>query len=184
MNRALIIVDVQNDFIEGGALPVTGGNKIAYYIDDYVQKWGGQYDAIVATADDHEEGSDNGGHFSMFPDFKDSWPVHCVRGTPGSSLHKRIDELPLDSVFYKGHGRPDYSGFQGTNEDGKELSTWLIDNDITDIDVVGIAGEHCVRATALDGKRFGFNVRILPEYVASIGGTEATLKVIEELDRA
>jgi nicotinamidase/pyrazinamidase len=188
MRRALVVVDVQVDFCEGGRLPVAGGSVVALRIDEYIKQWGDQYEKIVFTKDWHNDLPDtNGGHFAVTqdPDYVSTWPVHCVAGTEGAFFKintiDAIDPKRTD-VFYKGEGRPDYSGFQGKNFDGTDLDKYLLDEGIDSIDVVGIAGDHCVRATALDGCDYGYEVRILPDMVASVGGTDATLAVIAEVE--
>lgn len=184
MRKALIVVDVQVDFCEGGRLAVAGGNLVAAGINDYVRRCGMMYDFIAYTRDHHKPWPDtNGGHFSEDPDFVDSWPVHCENNSTGALFHTEIRALPKTDrmVFYKGQGKPDYSGFQGENVQGEKLVEVLDANRISDVDVVGIAGDYCVKHTALDAKALGFNTRILPNLVASVGGTQATLDAIEEL---
>ena len=185
MTRALIIVDVQNDFVEGGALAVKGGTAVADRIADYIDNYGKQYVTIVFTKDWHKPWPHkNGGHFSETPDFVDSWPPHCQQGTDGALLDESLIRYPQNDyhVFLKGDGRPDYSGFQGVNYADESLYDWLVDSDVTEIDVVGIAGDYCVLQTALDGARNGFRVRILPQFVASVGGHEATMAAVKTLD--
>jgi nicotinamidase/pyrazinamidase len=189
MSRALIVVDVQIDFCEGGKLAVAGGNKVAEAISNYVFNFGGQYETIVYTMDWHQPWpAKNGGHFSATPDYKDSWPPHCEQGTDGAMLHPilgvSISDGPFHNyqIFRKGDGRPDYSGFQGVNYGDESLYDWLVDSDVTEVDVVGIAGDYCVLQTALDAKRNGFHTRILPQMVASVGGLEATMAAVKTLD--
>lgn len=183
---ALIIVDVQNDFCEGGALSVAGGNAIANSIAEFVTTQHRLYDHVVLTMDWHNPPpDDNGGHFGDPPDFVDSWPVHCVAGTHGAELHPALKHasLPFDAhhVFRKGQGKPDYSGFQGVNMEGVGLAEHLAKHGVQYIDVVGIAGDYCVKHTALDAKRLGFDVQILPGYVVSVGGDEATVAAWREV---
>jgi nicotinamidase/pyrazinamidase len=189
--RALIIVDVQNDFCEGGALAVAGGNQVANDINLYVHNELDKYNAIIFTRDWHNPLPDtNGGHFSDEPDYVDSWPVHCVAGTTGADLHPAILEAHdfvthkvARPVFYKGQGQPHYSGFQGRNHGGEGLAlrSWLNWEDIAELDICGIAGDYCVRHTALDAIALGYKVNLLPNLIASVGGTEATNKVLEEI---
>lgn len=195
MSSALIVVDVQNDFCEGGALAVVGGNTVASRIASYVEHLGGLYKEIVFTKDWHRPWPHlNGGHFSDTPDFVDTWPPHCEAYTRGSDLHpeilstvmwvagKRHDWSYGTHVFRKGMGRPDYSGFQGINDAMQPLHTFLHSSGIVDLDIVGIAGDYCVLQTAVDGKKFGYNsVNILPSLVASVGGSEATKKSLDTL---
>ena len=110
MSRALIIVDVQNDFCEGGALPVTGGADLAGEISEYVDAHHGQFDHVVATQDWH---IDPGAHFSEDPDLVDSWPPHCVAGTRGAELHPDLDPEYIQAYFRKGQFAAAYSGFEG-----------------------------------------------------------------------
>lgn len=163
MSRTLIVVDVQNDFCEGGSLGVTGGADLASRVNDLIGS--GDYGTVVATRDHH---IDPGSHFSDTPDFIDSWPRHCVAGTPGADLHEPLREAQFAAIFDKGEYDAGYSGFEGTSADDVPLADWLRQRNITEIDVCGIATEHCVRATALDGAREGFTVRVLSDLVAAV----------------
>lgn len=159
--RALIVVDVQNDFCEGGSLAVTGGAAVAAAISTLMN----EYETIVATRDYH---IDPGDHFSDDPDYVDSWPPHCVVHTDGVAFHRELDTEPLDAVFSKGAYSAAYSGFEGAQEDGTPLAQWLHDHHVTDVDVVGLAADHCVRATALDAARAGLGTRVLLNFTAAI----------------
>ena len=216
MSRALIIVDVQNDFCEGGSLPVAGGAALAGAISEYVDAHHGQFDHVVATQDWHV---DPGAHFSEDPDFVDSWPKHCVAGTRGAELHPDLDTEYIQAYFRKGQFTAAYSGFegllapddavptgdrkpgampvsgtsaggQGAGDDdagefaggdfaaGEEtigLDDWLQSHDVEDVVVVGIATDHCVKATALDGVQAGYSVTVL---------RDLTVGVAEDLDDA
>lgn len=163
MARALIVVDVQNDFCEGGSLPVTGGAAVAAAISRHMA--GSSYDAVVATRDYH---IDPGTHFSSTPDYVDTWPPHCVAGTPGASFHPELDVTTLEAVFSKGAHAAAYSGFEGRSSDGSSLVDWLRARSVTEVDVVGIATDHCVRATALDAARAGLSTRVLLELTAGV----------------
>jgi nicotinamidase/pyrazinamidase len=177
MGTALIVVDVQNDFCEGGSLAVAGGAAAAETIS--ALSAGGGYSHVVATRDHH---IDPGAHFSDTPDFKESWPPHCVAGTPGASFHPALDVVPIGEVFSKGEYSAAYSGFEGASRDGKSLETWLREHDVTDVDVVGIATDYCVRATALDAARAGFGVRVLLDHTAGIAraSVDSTLRDFDE----
>ncbi|SEF26409.1 nicotinamidase/pyrazinamidase [Amycolatopsis pretoriensis] len=178
MGTALIVVDVQNDFCEGGSLGLPGGAAAAAGISKQAAEGG--YSHVVATRDNH---IDPGDHFSETPDFKDSWPVHCVAGTPGASFHPALDIVPIGEVFSKGEYSAAYSGFEGAARDGKSLETWLREHDVTDVDVVGIATDFCVRATALDAARAGFGVRVLLDL--TVGGSQPTVDAtIADFDEA
>ncbi|OLF17523.1 isochorismatase family protein [Actinophytocola xanthii] len=163
MANALIVVDVQNDFCEGGSLAVAGGAVVAAAVSQLIQA--GEYDHVVATRDYH---LDPGGHFSEAPDFVDSWPPHCRAGTPGASFHPELDVAGLEAVFSKGAHAAAYSGFEGATPDGTALATWLRAHDVSAVDVVGIATDHCVRATALDAVREGFSTTVRLELTAGV----------------
>ncbi|WP_406163033.1 isochorismatase family protein [Streptomyces sp. NBC_01005] len=184
MRRALIIVDVQKDFCEGGSVPVKGGADRAAAIAELVRRADGQYAFVVATRDHH---IDPGAHFSENPDFQDSFPVHCVVGSEGGEFHPdfapAVDSGHVDEVFFKGAHSASKSGFEGSAQDGTMLSAWLKARDIADLDVVGIATDHCVKATALDGVRAGFTVRVLLDYTAGVAA-DTTRTAIAELRRA
>jgi nicotinamidase/pyrazinamidase len=162
--RALIIVDVQNDFCEGGSLAVAGGASVAGAITALLAGPDGRWAHIVATRDHH---IDPGAHFAEVPDYVDTWPPHCVAGTPGMELHPALDTDRVEAVFDKGEHRAAYSGFEGRSA-GIGLAAWLRMRDITDIDIVGLTTDHCVRATALDAVREGFRTRVLLDHTAGV----------------
>ena len=172
MSRALIVVDVQNDFCEGGSLAVTGGTAVAAAITEHVRSAG--YDHVVATRDHHV---DPGHHFAEHPDFLETWPAHCVVGTGGVELHANLEREALEAVFDKGEYAAAYSGFEGT-ADGVPLADWLRGHGVDAVDVVGIATDHCVRATALDAVGNGFATRVLLPLTAGVAeaSTEAALE--------
>jgi nicotinamidase/pyrazinamidase len=180
MSRALIVVDVQNDFCEGGSLAVAGGADVAFRIGELLHHWHEadpderDYAYVVATRDHHIE---PGGHFSADPDYRESWPPHCVVGTDGVSFHPNLDPQPFDSIFDKGEYAAAYSGFEGKNHDGTTLADWLRSNGVTGVDVCGIATDYCVKATALDARREGFETRVLTHLTAGVapGTTDAAL---------
>ncbi|MCW4352140.1 nicotinamidase [Hoyosella sp. YIM 151337] len=166
--RALIVVDVQNDFCEGGSLAVQGGAAIAGEISALIADTADTevgYDMIVATRDYH---IDPGDHFSDSPDFVDSWPVHCKVGTEGSEFHPDLELQRVEAVFSKGEYTAAYSGFEGATSDGIPLADWLRNHQVTSVDVVGIATDHCVRATALDAARAGLDTRVLLDYTVGV----------------
>ena len=183
MSRALIVVDVQNDFCEGGSLAVTGGADVAFRIGDLLHKWQ-QADAedrayahVVATRDHH---IDSGDHFSDDPDFDHSWPPHCVVGTDGVSFHPNLDPQPFDAIFDKGEYAAAYSGFEGKTHDGTRLADWLRAHGVTSVDVCGIATDYCVRATALDAVRSGFSTAVLTDLIAGVA-PDTTERALAEL---
>lgn len=182
--RALIVVDVQNDFCEDGALAVTGGAAVARAISAYVRTADEVYDVVVATRDWHAPLPDtNDGHFAVDdePDYVTTWPVHCVAGTAGAEYHPDL-ALPAGTVHVvKGESRQDYSGFSGriVDEDGVSLATALADRGITGVDVVGLATDHCVRATALDASAAGFDVAVLTDLTAAVAAPTAVAALTE-----
>ncbi|MFD5191808.1 isochorismatase family protein [Streptomyces sp. NPDC058357] len=184
MRRALIIVDVQKDFCEGGSVPVKGGADRAAAIADLVRRPDEQYAFVVATCDHH---IDLGAHFSDHPDFQESFPVHCVVGSEGGEFHPdfapAVESGHVDEVVFKGAHSASKSGFEGFTQDGTTLSSWLKARGITALDVVGIATGHCVKATALDGVRAGFTVRVLLDYTAGVAA-DTTRTAVDELRRA
>jgi nicotinamidase/pyrazinamidase len=166
MTHALVVVDVQQDFCEGGSLAVAGGAAVAAAISATLARGG--YELVVATKDHHV---DPGPHFAEHPDFVDSWPAHCVVGTPGADFHPALDTGPIAAVFHKGAHAAAYSGFEGVAEqDGvpTPLADWLRARGVTDLDVCGIATDHCVRATALDARAEGFATRVLLDLTAGV----------------
>jgi nicotinamidase/pyrazinamidase len=168
MTRALLVVDVQNDFCEGGSLAVRGGADVAGAISEHVRAHAADYAHVVATRDHHD---DPGGHFAEQPDFLDTWPPHCVAGTEGAELHPRLERDPIEAGFDKGERAAAYSGFEGSSE-GVALADWLRAHGVDAVDVVGIATDHCVRATALDAVAAGFATRVLLPLTAGV--SEAT----------
>ncbi|EHR62737.1 isochorismatase family protein [Saccharomonospora cyanea] len=183
MATALIVVDVQNDFCEGGSLAVAGGAAVADAISAYVRGDRSAYDHVVATRDYH---IDPGEHFSDDPDFVRSWPRHCVADTAGASFHPRLDVTPITAVFSKGQYSDGYSGFEGETDAGELLVDWLRVREVTAVDVVGIATDHCVRATALDAARHGFDVRVLAGLTAGVSAStvDAALAELREAEVA
>ena len=163
--RALIVVDVQNDFCEGGSLAVTGGSAVAAAISTYLAAEGGGYAHVVASRDHH---IDPGDHFSDHPDFAGSWPPHCVAGTPGADFHPALDTGLIEAVFSKCAHAAAYSGFEGTHAAGTPLAGWLRERGVDELDVTGIATDYCVRATALDAARKGFATRVLLPLTAGV----------------
>ncbi|MBL1092426.1 isochorismatase family protein [Streptomyces sp. NPDC001739] len=185
MHRALIVVDVQNDFCEGGSLAVAGGADVAAAITDLIAETAGScYRHVVATRDHH---IDPGDHFSDHPDYEHSWPAHCVAGTEGSGFHPNfapaIASGAIDAVFDKGAHSAAYSGFEGADENGTRLGDWLRAHDVTEVDVVGIATDHCVRRTALDAVGAGLRTHVLLDLTAGVAA-RTTERALEELRAA
>lgn len=185
MARALLIVDVQNDFTEGGALGVTGGAALAKRITAFLGRHADEYDLIVGSRDWHHGDDDNGGHFAgpEGPDYVDTWPVHCVAGTPGADYHPELDTDPIDVDVFKGQGTPDYSAFQARTERGEPLPEILTERRVHSVDIVGIATDHCVRASALDARAAGIDVAVYEDLVAGVD-VERSARALEDIRAA
>ncbi|WP_375385588.1 isochorismatase family protein [uncultured Microbacterium sp.] len=168
MTKALFIVDVQNDFTERGALGVAGGDEVAARITTFLHDHAGDYEIIVASRDWHDAEGDNGGHFAAEPDFIDTWPVHCVAGSFGAEYDEGFDTATVTHQLKKGQGKPAYSLFEGVADDGATAAQLLDEHGIIDIDVVGLATDYCVRASALDAIEHGRRVRIFTDLVAGV----------------
>jgi len=182
MTRALFIIDVQNDFTEGGALAVQGGAAVAARITDYLAAHPGRYDAVFASRDWHDASNDNGGHFAAadeVPDFVTNWPVHCVAGTVGADYHPALDTSAVTLHVRKGQGKPAYSIFEGTTDDGGTVPEALDRLGVTDIDVVGLATDYCVLASALDGLASARRVRVLDDLVAGVAADSSATALAE-----
>jgi nicotinamidase/pyrazinamidase len=199
--RALLVVDVQNDFCEGGSLAVAGGSAVAAAITGYLNSPAArQYAHIVATRDHHV---DPGSHFSAHPDYVDSWPPHCVAGTSGAAFHPDLDTARFEEVFLKGEHAAAYSGFEGVSSGfaagirvaagmehsadeaapgpGKQpLAAWLSARGVTAVDIAGLATDYCVRATAVDAARLGLAVRVLIDLTAGVGA-DTTAEAVQEM---
>lgn len=199
MRTALIVVDVQNDFCEGGSLAVDGGSDVAAAISEHIEQHHGDYEAIVGTLDWHIS---PGSHFSEDPDFRTSWPVHCVAETEGADTHDEFETDRIEAWFRKGEYEAAYSGFEGVlapetstplgaveeddeaeDEEPIGLDDWLRDREIEAVDIVGLAADHCVRATALDAADAGYETRVLLSLSAAVS-PDSLEDVIDELDDA
>lgn len=185
MTRALFIIDVQNDFTEGGALGVAGGAAVAAGISELLAAHPDRYAHVFASRDWHNATDDNGGHFATdaAPDFVTTWPVHCVAGTAGAEYHPQLDTSAVDIHVRKGQGVPAYSIFEGTTDDDTSVADKLDELGVLDIDVVGIATDYCVRASALHAVEHGRRVRVLTDLVAGVA-PESSEAALAELAHA
>ncbi len=185
--RALLVVDVQNDFCEGGSLAVDGGRAVAARISAFLATNAAAYDAVIASRDWHDPGSSNGGHIAVGPDEPDyatRWPAHCVAGTSGADYAPELDLSHLTHHVKKGKGEPAYSMFQGADDAGdRPMLELLRELGVTEVDVVGIATDHCVRATSLDARAAGLEVRVLEDLTAGVA-PETTALAREEMTAA
>ncbi len=153
MKRALFIVDLQRDFCPGGALEIATADRVVPVINSIM----GRYDTILASKDWHPYVTV---HF-------EKWPVHCVAETSGAEFHQGLDSHRIKHVFLKGtHNKDDgYSAFEATNDN---LNDYLSRNDITGLDVCGLATDFCVRATVMDALKNGFDVRVITDAVDAV----------------
>lgn len=179
MSRALLIVDVQNDFTEGGALAVAGGDAVASAVSAFLEAHAVEYDVIVASRDWHDAQGDNGGHFAETPDFVDTWPVHCVAGSYGAEYDPLLATDAVTHHVLKGRGEPAYSMFEGATEAGETVAGVLAGAGVVSADIVGIATDHCVRASALDAIAHGVHVRILTDLIAGVAAEPSTAALTE-----
>jgi nicotinamidase/pyrazinamidase len=178
MPRALLVIDVQNDFCEGGALAVAGGAAVAGKITQFLES--SSYDLIVASRDWHDADNNNSGHFAETgsePNYQTNWPVHCVADTHGAQYHPNLNTEAIDEHIFKGQGQNGYSIFEGITKRGQTFDQLLAQNQIDEVDVVGIATDHCVLASALDSKNHGLKVRVISSLTAGVSdlSTEAAI---------
>jgi nicotinamidase/pyrazinamidase len=178
--RAIIVVDPQPDFFEGGALPVAGATRTAQRIADFLHSRGDDFALRVVTQDWHV---DPGGHWSDEPNFETTWPVHCVANTSGAAIHASLVDQPWDVRIRKGQHEGAYSGFEGSSDEGTTLFDVLTSAGITSVAVVGFATDHCVRATALDARRLGFDVNVILDLCAGVD-VDTTRDAIETMTSA
>ena len=183
MARALLIVDVQNDFCEGGSLAVAGGAAVAQRITEYLKTHGTNYELVVASRDWHDPNSNNGGHFADEPDLVNSWPAHCVAGTRGAEYHPNLDTTKIDLHVEKGQGKPSYSAFEGTTANKELLADALASAGVDELDVVGIATDYCVLASSLDARNHGIRVNVLTEMCAGIA-EQTTAEALAQMQGA
>ena len=185
MTRALFIIDVQNDFTEGGVLGVDGGAAVAAGITALLVAHPEEYRYVFASRDWHDIGNDNGGHFARdsAPDFTVTWPVHCVAGTGGAEYHPALATDAVTFHIRKGQGKPAYSIFEGTTEAGRTVTALLSELGVTDIDIVGLATDYCVRASTLDALEHGQHVRVFTDLVAGVAA-ESTATALAEMAHA
>ncbi|MBP6043154.1 MAG: isochorismatase family protein [Rhodoluna sp.] len=186
MTKALLIVDVQNDFCEGGSLAVAGGAAVAEEITNYLKANPGKYDLVIASRDWHDADNNNGGHFANDgedPDMVNTWPAHCVSGTHGADYHLNLDASLIQVHVEKGMGKPSYSAFEGVTRDGKAIAEVLSHAGVDQLDVVGIATDYCVLASSLDARKAGLSVQVLTEMCAGIT-PESTESAIDQMTAA
>ena len=172
LRRALIVVDVQPTFCEGGELATEGANEIAHRVAAYAAAHRDRYTTVLTTQDWH---IDPGEHFSDNPDFVDSWPPHGIAGSPNAELHPALADLEPDVRLKKGQYSHGYSGFDGADEHGRSLATILAEAGVTGVDVVGLVESHCVKHTALDARRAGLSARVLTDLTIPVSPEQGEL---------
>ncbi len=186
MSRALLIVDVQNDFCEGGSLACVGGAAVAAGVTEYLKAHKQDYDYVIASRDWHDADNTNGGHFAAAgadPDWVVSWPVHCVAGSQGAEYHSGLDASLIDIHVEKGQGKPAYSLFEGTTNDGRTIASVFAELEIDSVDVCGIATDYCVLASSLDARNAGYEVRVLTDLIAGVA-TDTSTAALQKLEAA
>lgn len=186
MANALLVIDVQVDFCEGGALGCDGGSAVARGITEYLKGSKSSYDFVIASRDWHTPNDPNGGHFppsGQAPDYLNNWPLHCIAGQPGAEYHPNLDASLIDIHIKKGQGNHGYSIFDGTAEDGEKFESLITRLGIQSVDVVGIATDYCVRASSLDAKSAGLSVRVITSLTAGVAkdSTEAAIDEMVDL---
>ncbi len=185
MSKALLIIDVQNDFCEGGALACQGGAAVAAGVTEYLKSAKDQYSKVIASRDWHTPNHPNGGHFPMDgsePDFVKTWPLHCIAGTPGAEYHPNLDAKLIDIHIKKGQEANGYSIFDGVDETGQSFAEVLTEEAITEVDVVGIATDYCVRASSLDAAKNGLSVKVISSLTAGVNQKSTELAIDEMID--
>ena len=185
MSKALFVIDVQNDFCEGGALACQGGAAVATSITNYLKANKSSYDWVIASRDWHTPNSENGGHFPLAglePDFVTTWPLHCIAGEPGAEYHPNLDASLIDIHIKKGQGQHGYSIFEGVTDAAETIQEVIARLGITKVDVVGIATDYCVRASALDAKNSGLDVRVITSLTAGVSAVSTEAAIDELVD--
>jgi nicotinamidase/pyrazinamidase len=185
MPKALFVIDVQNDFCEGGALACQGGAQVAANITAYLKSSKSDYDFVIASRDWHTPNSLNGGHFPAQgnePDFVNTWPLHCIAEEPGAEYHANLDASLIDIHIKKGQGQHGYSIFEGVTDSGENLHELIQRLEITEVDVVGIATDYCVRASALDANNCGLQVRVITSLTAGVSAASTEAAIDELVD--
>lgn len=183
MSKALLVIDVQNDFCEGGALACSGGAAVAKKISDYLRAQKSEYQLVFASRDWHTPNDRNDGHFpepGIEPDFVKTWPLHCLAGSEGAEYHPNLDQSLIDIHIKKGQSANGYSIFDGTDDSGQSFENLIRQNGITEVDVVGIATDYCVRASALDSVKFGLKVSVISSLTVGVD-PKSTESAIDEM---
>jgi nicotinamidase/pyrazinamidase len=185
MAKALLVIDVQVDFCEGGALACNGGAAVAKAITSHIIQNRSHYDYVIGSRDWHTPNSLNSGHFppaGVAPDFVTTWPLHCIAGELGAEYHENLDASLIDLHIKKGQDANGYSIFDGTDESGRSFEALVSELGITEVDVVGIATDYCVRASSLDAKSHGLSVRVITSLTAGVDAQSTEAAIDEMID--
>lgn len=185
MARALLVIDVQNDFCEGGALACQGGASVAAKISSFIRENPTRYELVVASRDWHTPNESNDGHFppdGNLPDYMSTWPLHCIQGTEGAEYHHNLDTNLIDVHIKKGQSSNGYSIFDGVTDEGESFADVLRSHSISEVEVVGIATDYCVRASALDSVKHGFKVRVISSLTAGVSEASTERAIAEMVD--
>lgn len=177
MTRALLVVDVQNDFCEGGSLAVEHGAQVAADISAYLAAHPDRYAMVVASKDWHHAADTNDGHFpsgAAVPDYVHTWPPHCIEGTAGADYHPNLDQHLITNHVRKGQGHPAYSMFEAIDSQDIDMPELLFRKGIDAVDVVGLASDYCCLETALDALDAGYEVRVLTDLQAGVAEPTTT----------
>lgn len=180
MHTALLVVDMQNCFVDDGELGITGGRQLALDIKDYIESHGTQYQLIISSQDWHIDPRD---HFSEEPDYIDIWPEHGKAHTYSAELVKELNDIKFDCAIKKGQYSPGYSAFEGHTDDSQSLETYLKEQEIDAIDICGLALSHCVKQSALDAHALGFKTRLLAPLSLAVH-QEDTSSILHELKQS
>jgi nicotinamidase/pyrazinamidase len=175
---AIIVVDPQPDFFEGGSLPIPGATAASYRIAAFLHERHADFDLTIVTQDWHLNPGD---HWSSEPDFVSTWPVHCAANTLGAEIHESLADVHWDAVIHKGMHEAAFSGFDGEGFDGATLNEVLSSSNIHNVTVVGFATDYCVRATALDARALGMNVRVKLDLCAGVDPATTASAIAEML---
>lgn len=185
MARALLVIDVQVDFCEGGALACEGGAAVASRISNYLRESKSNYDYVIASRDWHTPNDRNSGHFpepGIAPDYVKTWPLHCIAETEGAEYHPNLDAELIDLHIKKGQGANGYSIFDGVTDSNETFAQLVARLEIDSVDVVGIATDYCVRASSLDAKSQGLNVRVITSLTAGVSASSTEAAIDEMVD--
>jgi nicotinamidase/pyrazinamidase len=183
MPRALLVIDVQKDFCEGGTLAVSGGAAVASKISKFLENH--HYDLVVASRDWHNPIGNNSGHFAESgskPNYTTTWPVHCVADTKGAEYHSNLNTELVGEHIFKGQGENGYSIFEGVTSSGQSFVELLQIHQIQEVDIVGIATDHCVLASALDSMNHGLKVRVISSLTAGVSEVTTEAAIDQMID--